>query len=251
MNTIQTEYGITKPVVTTKAANTTGKGTFWKAIQKSLNASEVTESAPQSAEDYKKYLEKRFGPVTLQSIGKDQKSLEAVGKRMRGNDVYIAPNIFDKMVNDRETANYYEKKISYFFTDVIPNGEAYAKSIGLTFEPCGVVIHEDGTVTYICGGGDPPEKVAKVAAENQAKREKQAKRRKELAELSAERALLQRKMWEAIVKPPSISLPSAGGNLNESDAAEFVETLKIRSLTSPLVSVISEPAADQFFYHMM
>ena len=255
MNTIQTEYGITKPVVTTRAASTAVKGTFWEAVQKNLNTSEVAESTPQSAEEYKKYLEKRFGPVTLQSIGKDQKSLEAAGKRMRGNDIYIAPNIFDEMVNDRETANYYEKKISYFFTDVIPNGEAYAKSIGLTFEPCGVVIHEDGTVTYICGGGDPPEKIAKVAAENQAKQEKRAKRRKELAELSAERALLQRKMWEAIVQASSISRPSVGGNADESNAAEFMETLKIRSITSPPVSVISDSAAGmgtaQLFYHMM
>ena len=107
------------------------------------------------ADAYKKYLEKRFGPVTVQSVGKDRASLEAAGKRMRGNDIVIAPNIFEEMVSDPQKAACYEQKISYFFTDVIPKGTAWAASVGLTFEPCGVVIHEDGTVTYICGGGWP------------------------------------------------------------------------------------------------
>ena len=93
------------------------------------------------ADAYKKYLEKRFGPVTVQSVGKDRASLEAAGKRMRGNDIVIAPNIFEEMVSDPLKAAYYEQKISYFFTDVIPKGTAWAASVGLTFEPCGVVIH--------------------------------------------------------------------------------------------------------------
>ena len=123
------------------------------------------------ADAYKKYLEKRYGPVTIQSVGKDQASLEAAGKRMRGNDIVIAPNIFEEMVSDPLKAAYYEQKISYFFTDVIPKGTAWAASVGLTFEPCGVVIHEDGTVTYICGGGDSPERVAEVNRINREKAE--------------------------------------------------------------------------------
>ena len=255
MNTVQTEYGSIRPAVTlSKVAGVTEIGNFSKRLQAMLSAPETRQAeqtAPRSAEEYKKYLEKRFGPVTLESVGKDQESLDAVGKRMRGNDVYIAPNIFDKMVNDPETGDYYEKKISYFFTDVIPNGTAYAKSIGLTFEPCGVVIHEDGTVTYICGGGDPPEKVAKVAAENQAKREKQSKRRKELFELSAERALLQRALWEQAIQAAANrsrtleSVPASDGT------ADFGEMLKIRSLTGAGVSEALDMSGDHIFYHIM
>ena len=137
------------------------------------------------ADAYKKYLEKRYGPVTIQSVGKDQASLEAAGKRMRGNDIVIAPNIFAEMVSDPQKAAYYEQKISYFFTDVIPKGTAWAASVGLTFEPCGVVIHEDGTVTYICGGGDSPERVAEVNRINREKAEKQAEQQRLYLEQTA------------------------------------------------------------------
>ena len=137
------------------------------------------------ADAYKKYLEKRYGPVTIQSVGKDQASLEAAGKRMRGNDIVIAPNIFEEMVSDPLKAAYYEQKISYFFTDVIPKGTAWAASVGLTFEPCGVVIHEDGTVTYICGGGDTPERVAEVNRINREKAEKQAEQQRLYLEQTA------------------------------------------------------------------
>ena len=141
------------------------------------------------ADAYKKYLEKRFGPVTVQSVGKDRASLEAAGKRMRGNDIVIAPNIFAEMVSDPQKAACYEQKISYFFTDVIPKGTAWAASVGLTFEPCGVVIHEDGTVTYICGGGDSPERVAEVNRINREKAEKQAEQQRLYLEQTAAAAL--------------------------------------------------------------
>lgn len=141
------------------------------------------------ADAYKKYLEKRFGPVAVQSVGKDRASLEAAGKRMRGNDIVIAPNIFEEMVSDPQKAACYEQKISYFFTDVIPKGTAWAASVGLTFEPCGVVIHEDGTVTYICGGGDSPERVAEVNRINREKAEKQAEQQRLYLEQTAAAAL--------------------------------------------------------------
>ena len=150
----------------------------------------VSAQQTNTADEYREYLEKRFGPVTIQSIEKDQASLEAAGKRMRGNDIVIAPNIFEEMVSNPQKAAYYEQKISYFFTDVIPKGTAYAASIGLTFEPCGVVIHEDGTVTYICGGGDSPERVAEV---NRINREK-ARKKSEQQRLYEEQATRQR-MW--------------------------------------------------------
>ena len=97
MNTaIQTEYSVKTYSEPIQRTHSTGRGEFLEVIAEKLTTSETRASGPSvpSAEEYKAYLEKRFGPVTLQSVGKDQKSLEAVGKRMRGNDIYIAPNIF-------------------------------------------------------------------------------------------------------------------------------------------------------------
>lgn len=48
------------------------------------------------------------------------------------------------------------------------------------------MIHEDGTVTYIGGCSDSPERVAEVNAINKAKREKEAERRKAILEHSRE-----------------------------------------------------------------
>lgn len=245
MNTaIHTEYAVkTYSTVPSRAAAAAKGGSFLEAVQNTLSPEKAGETHCPDAQEYKKYLEKRFGPVTLQSVPKDQKSLDAVGKKMRGNDIYIAPNIFEKMVEDRDTAGYYEKKISYFFTDVIPNGHAYARSVGLTFEPCGVVIHEDGTVTYICGGGDPPEKVAKVAAENRAKVQKRVERNKELAELSAERSAQRRALWEQLAKTASFTQPFPGADSGIPNAGEW---LKLRQLTAPGPSV--EQAARIAFF---
>lgn len=135
-------------------------------------------------ENYRKYLEKKYGNVTVQSIGKDRESLEKAGKSMRGNDVVIAPNILEQMANDPGKAAYYERKIDAFFAD-IPRQTAICAAKGLDYQPCGVVIHEDGSVTYISGCADSPKRVAEVNAINRAKREKQAALRK----ASLERAL--------------------------------------------------------------
>lgn len=135
-------------------------------------------------ENYRKYLEKKYGNVTVQSIGKDRESLEKAGKSMRGNDVVIAPNILEQMANDPGKAAYYERKIDAFFAD-IPRQTAICAAKGLGYQPCGVVIHEDGSVTYISGCADSPKRVAEVNAINRAKREKQAALRK----ASLERAL--------------------------------------------------------------
>lgn len=126
---------------------------------------------------YREHLERKYGKVTIQSVPKDQESLDRLGKQMSGNDVVIAPNMLEQMASQPEKAAYYERKIDGFFR-ATPVLKAQFAAQGLTYEPCGVVIHEDGTVTYICGGGDSPERVAQVNAINKAKREKQAAQRK-------------------------------------------------------------------------
>lgn len=138
---------------------------------------------------YRKYLESKYGKVTIKDVPKDQKTLEKLGKSMSGNDVVIAPNILEQMANDPEKAAYYEQKIDYFFDTIIPRETARCASMGLVFEPAGVVVHKDGTVTYICGCSDSPERVAQVNAINKAKREKRAAQREAAFESSREEAV--------------------------------------------------------------
>lgn len=74
------------------------------------------------------------------------------------------------MANDPEKAAYYEGKIDDFF-EATPRLKASFATQGLDYQPCGVVVHEDGSVTYIGGCGDSPERVAEVNAINKAQRE--------------------------------------------------------------------------------
>ena len=144
---------------------------------------------------YTKYLISKYGKVTIQSVGKDQASLDGIGKSMSGNDVIIAPNILEQMANDPEKAAYYEKKIDDFF-EATPQLSASFAAKGLVYEPGGVVVHEDGSVTYIGGCSDSPERVAEVNAINKAKREKEAAQRKASLEHSQEAAEQQRQIVE-------------------------------------------------------
>ena len=204
---------------------------------------EVSETDETSNVDaYLEHLKKKYGRVTIESIGKDQASLEKAGKRMSGNDVVIAPNILEEMAGDPKKAAYYEQKIDYFFTDVIPKGKAYAASIGLTFEPCGVVVHEDGTVTYICGGGDSPERVAEVNRINAEKAKKKAEQQRQYQEQAAAAAAQRRAMWER----------TAGAEALEKSFSNIGDLLKTRMVSAPTVTPeISLPAgANMFFLNM-
>ena len=114
---------------------------------------------------------------------------------MSGSDVVIAPNILEQMANDPEKAAYYEGKIDDFF-NATPMLKASFAARGLDYQPCGVVVHEDGNVTYIGGCADSPERVAEVNAINKAKREKEAAQRREGLERSQEAAEERREQTE-------------------------------------------------------
>ena len=177
---------------TGRTQKTATNGTsFMEQLQKKGEATGASK-----VDAYTKYLKSKYGNVKIQSVGKDQKSLEKMGKSMRGDDVVIAPNILEQMANDPEKAAYYENKIDYFFNTIIPRETAFCAAKGLVFEPSGVVVHEDGTVTYICGCSDSPERVAEVNAINKAKREKAAARRKASLERSQEEADVRRQQME-------------------------------------------------------
>ncbi len=126
---------------------------------------------------YTEYLKSKYGNVRIQNVGKDQKSLDRVGKSMSGSGVVIAPNILEQMADAPEKAVYYEGKIDDFFEATTRLKASFAAQ-GLDYQPCGGVVHEDGSVTYIGGCADSPERVAEVNAINKAKREKEAAQRK-------------------------------------------------------------------------
>ena len=174
-----------------RTQKTTASGTiFTESLQ------EAAETGAAGVEKYTEYLKSKYGNVTIQSVGKDQASLDRVGKSMSGNDVIIAPNILEQMANDPEKAAYYEQKIDDFF-EATPQLSASFAAKGLVYEPGGVVVHEDGSVTYIGGCSDSPERVAEVNAINKAKREKEAAQRKASLERSQEAAEQQRQIVES------------------------------------------------------
>lgn len=173
----------------TQKTGTSGTS-FTEQLQKtgeSMNTSKV--------DTYTEYLRSKYGNVKIQNVGKDQQSLDKIGKSMSGNDVVIAPNILEQMANDPEKAAYYECKIDDFF-NATPRLKASFAAQGLDYQPCGVVVHEDGSVTYISGCADSPERVAEVNAINKAKREKEASQRKENIERSQEAAAERKQKME-------------------------------------------------------
>lgn len=166
-----------------------------KGMEAADRLQDAGDGSVSQIEAYMKHLQSKYGNVRIESIGKDQQSLERAGKQMSGNDVVIAPNILEQMAKDPEQAAYYEQKIDWFFQD-IPRQSALCAAKGLVYEPCGVVVHEDGTVTYICGCSDSPERVAEVNAINKAKQEKRARIRMASLERSLELAEQQRMLLE-------------------------------------------------------
>lgn len=149
----------------------------------------AAESDASQLEDYQKHLEERFGKILVKHVGKDQRSMDALGYGTFGaGNVVIAPNILKEMANDPRKAAHYEQKIQEHF-DSIPQTKAFMAAMGHRMISSGVVIHSDGTVTYYLCGEESPETKAKVEAENKAKGEKKAKRRRENVVRSLEMAI--------------------------------------------------------------
>ena len=135
----------------------------------------------------------------------------------------IAPNILEQMANDPETAAYYEGKIDDFF-NATPRLKASFAAQGLDYQPCGVVVHEDGSVTYIGGCGDSPERVAEVNAINKAKREKEAAQRKASIERSQEAAEERKQQMEIAYRKQTMA---------EALANHAIDTSRVTYTSSP------------------
>ena len=102
--------------------------------------------------------------MRIQNVGKDQQSLDKIGKSMSGSDVVIAPNILEEMANKStiypQHAHMKSSLLQSILSALVPLSvrtgyalfpmlKASFAAQGLDYQPCGVVIHEDGSVTYI------------------------------------------------------------------------------------------------------
>ncbi len=161
---------------------------------------ETAKTNISRVDEYTEYLKAKYGSVAIQSIGKDQKSLDSLGASTSGTgNVVIAPNILEEMANDPEKAAYYEKKIQYHF-DTLPKLEAELSAMGHEIHSCGIVIHPDGTVTRYVSGDLKPEVRAKIEAKMKAEDEAKAKRRREYLERSEDAAEKRRQIANSNVQ---------------------------------------------------
>lgn len=236
-------YGIPAKARETKQTGTQGSSFLDLAARASRSTTDVLEISSTPTETanvdaYKKYLENKYGQVTIQSVGKDQANLQKAGSRMNGSSVVIAPNILEDMANDPEKAAYYEQKIDDFF-NATPRLKAQFAAQGLNYEPCGVVIHEDGSVTYIGGCGDSPERVAEVNRINAEKAKKKAEQQRQYQEQSAAAAAERRAMWERTAQAEAL----------EKSFSSIGDLLKTRMVSAPSVTPeVSLPAGTNMFF---
>lgn len=146
------------------------------------------KTGTETADIYREYLESKYGGVMVKSVGKDQKSMDALGASTAGTgNVVIAPNILEQMANDSNKAAYYEEKIQNYF-DSLPRYQAELSAMGHEIHSSGIVIHPDGTVTHYISGDLKPEVRAKIEAKIKAEEEEKAARKKMYAEQSEEAA---------------------------------------------------------------
>lgn len=180
----------------TKTKNQNSKIDFKSTLSaknaKIMQAAEDTGILKTDA--YIEYLKSRYGAnVMVKDVGKDQKSMDSLGANTAGyNNVVIAPNILEKMVNDPKKAAYFENKIQQGLGG-FQKCQAELSALGHEIYSYGVVVHPDGTVhTYVCGDLKPKVR-AKIEAKIKAEQEEKAKRKQRYLELSEETAEERRK----------------------------------------------------------
>lgn len=174
-----------------RTQKTTASGTsFTESLQG------AAQTGATGVEEYTEYLKSKYGNVMVQSVGRDQNSIDAIGAGTAGTgNIVIAPNILEEMANNSEKAAYYEEKIQYFL-DSVPRYQAELSAMGHEIHSCGIVIHPDGTVTHYISGDLKPEVRAKIEAKIKAEQEEKAKRKKQYQELSEEAAEKRRLLTE-------------------------------------------------------
>lgn len=164
-----------------RTQKTTASGTsFTESLQG------AAQTGATGVEEYTEYLKSKYGNVMVQSVGRDQNGIDAIGAGTAGTgNIVIAPNILEEMANNSEKAAYYEEKIQYFL-DSVPRYQAELSAMGHEIHSSGIVVHPDGTVTHYISGDLKPEEKAKIDAQIKAEQEEKAKRKKQYQERSQE-----------------------------------------------------------------
>ena len=189
-------YGSFAQVLSQSRQNVRGNNSDYSVADKNIEAArqELSKISWNNTDEYMDHLKDKYGVVRVESVPRDQASLDKVGGTMRsGHDVVVSPIALEKMAGDPEKAAKIEGQIDYFLSNT-DKFEVEAAAMGLTFESCGCVVHDDGTVTYICGGGDPPERIAEVERIHREKLEKEAEMRRLSAEKAQEAAQKRREL---------------------------------------------------------
>ncbi len=202
------------------ADKTQRAGTNETDFMEQLKKSGETESTSR-VDAYAEYLRSKYGNVRIQNVGKDQQSLDRIGKSMSGSDVVIAPDILGQMANDTEKAAYYEGKIDDFF-HATPMLKA----------------------SFIGGCADSPERVAEVNAINKAKREKEAAQRKANMERSREAAREQKRQMDFAYQKRSMAELSANRSVDTSRVTYTVSSEVMGSAIATYEKNIMEVAGS-------
>ncbi len=208
-----------------RTQKTTASGTsFTEQLQKTGKAANTSK-----VDTYTEYLRQKYGAgVSIRNVGKGQGNIDRIGAGTAGTgNVIIAQNILEQMANDPEKAAYYEKKIQEHF-DSLPQTEAFMAAIGHKITSCGVVVHEDGTVTYYLSGEESPEKKAKVEAEQKAKQEKKAAQRQENLKRSQEAAEKRRQEMEIAYRKQTLEEALANRTM-ETNRFTYTDTSEVMS----------------------
>lgn len=206
MQAIGQSKDISKQVALATKTGSVSYSSFATVLKQSGARNTAGVEMKGQTECYYDHLKEKYGIVRIESVGRDQRSLDKIAGTMSGSDVVIAPNMLEKMAREPETAKYYEDKIDDYFNNFVPQETAWCAARGLVFESCGVVIHEDGTMTEICGCRDSDERVAEVEREHREKLEKEAAKRKEYIERAQEEADTRRRnILESLEKREALS----------------------------------------------
>ncbi len=159
-----------------------------KSLKNRIDLYSAKTNEKAQTEYYMHYLSVKYGNVNIQNVGKDQASFDKIGGSTFGtNNVFIAPNIAEEMASNPEKAAYYEEKIQYYF-HAAARYQSSLSMMGHELHSCGMVIHEDGTVTHYITGDLKPEVRAKIEARVKAEQEEKAERRRMYAKRSEEAA---------------------------------------------------------------
>ena len=186
------------------ADKTKRAGTNETDFMEQLKKSGETESTSR-VNDYQKYLEMKYGPIMVQNVDSDQKSMDSLGMGTFGmNNIVIAPKILEEMANNPGKAAHYEKIIDDFFGSR-SMVKAQMAAGGFEIQSYGVVIHPDGTANYYVCGDVSPEKKAKIEAQMKAEDEAKAKRKRQYQERSQKAAEERKQQMELLYKKQNVT----------------------------------------------